>query len=223
MKIGDGSLKTETNKTNMSKLNNNIPSFKALVKKSFFTKQESDSKYFYNVYVFGIQSVAGKILTFHVITDDGMMRSRVPISEIYTKQPTNDIPFYYKQLWDCFSENVSVIEYDFLAFHKAQIMLRDGTRVWGTYLFTVDWFNNPYSDEPSDYKCGHIFEGDDGYLLCQPNNRLLWKDSNWITKKLPQDLKQFKVDIELLSVENQCNKWINVEDSNTYYYEFKQD
>jgi hypothetical protein len=223
MKIGDGSLKTEINKTNMSKLNDNIPSFKALVKKSFFTKQESDSKYFYNVYVFGIQSVAGKILTFHVITDDGMMRSRVPISEIYTKQPTNDIPFYYKQLWDCFSENVSVIEYDFLAFHKAQIMLRDGTMVWGTYLFTVDWFNNPYSDEPSDYKCGHIFEGDDGYLLCQPNNRLLWKDSNWITKKLPQDLKQFKVDIELLSVENQCNKWINVEDSNTYYYEFKQD
>jgi hypothetical protein len=207
----------------MSKLNHNIPSFKALVKKSFFTKQESDSQEFYNVYVFGIQSLAGKILTFHVITDDGMLRSRVPISEIYTKQPDNDIPFYYKQLWDCFSENVTVIEYDFLAFHKAQIMLRDGTKIWGTYLFTIDWFNNPYSDEPSDYKCGHIFEGDDGYLLCQPNNRLLWKDSNWITKKLPEDLKQFKVDTELPSVENQCNKWINVEDSNTFYYEFKKD
>jgi hypothetical protein len=206
----------------MNKLNSDIPSFKAFVKKSFFTKQESDVE-FYNVYVFGIQSLAGKILTFHVITDDGMMRSRVPISEIYTKQPNNDIPFYYKQLWDCFSENVSVIEYDFLAYHKAQIILRDGTMVWGTYLFTVDWFNNPYSDEPSDYKCGHIFEGDDGYLLCQPNNRLLWKDSNWITKKLPEDLKQFKVDTELPSVENQCNKWINVEDSNTYYYEFKKD
>lgn len=207
----------------MNKLNSNIPSFKALVKKSFFTKEELDNKDFYNVYVFGIQSVAGKILTFHVITDDGMLRSRVPISEIYTKKTDNDIPFYYKQLWDCFSENVSVIEYDFLAFHKAQIILRDGTMVWGTYLFTVDWFNNPYSDEPSDYKCGHIFEGDDGYLLCQPNNRLLWKDSNWITKKLPEDLKQFKVDFELPSVENQCNKWINVEDSNTYYYEFKKD
>jgi hypothetical protein len=207
----------------MSKLNSNIPSFKAMVKKSFFTKKESDNKDFYNVYVFGIQSIAGKIITFHVITDDGMLRSRVPISEIYTKEPANDIPFYYKQLWDCFSENVSVIEYDFLAFHKAQIVLRDGRKVWGTYLFTVDWFNNPYSDESSDYKCGHIFEGDDGYLLCQPNNRLLWKDSNWITKKLPEDLKQFKVDTDLPSVENQCDKWINVEDSNNYYYEFKQD
>jgi hypothetical protein len=206
----------------MALLNSNIPSFKAMVKKLFFTKNENDSNEYYNVYVFGIQSLAGKILTFHVITDDGMIRSRVPISEIYTKIPENDIPFHFKQLWDCFSENVTVIEYDFLAFHKAQIVLRDGTSVWGTYLFTVDWFNNPYSDEPSDYKCGHIFEGDDGYLLCQPNNRLLWKDSNWITKKLPSDLKQFKVDTELPSVENQCDRWVSVEDSNSYYYEFKE-
>lgn len=204
------------------KLNSNIPSFKAMVRKSFFTKDDNHKDDFYNVYVFGLQSLSGKILTFHVITDDGMIRSRVPISEIYTKKPENDIPFYFKQLWDCFSENVTVIEYDFLAFHKAEIILRDGTKVWGTYLFTVDWFNNPYSDEPSDYKCGHVFEGDDGYLLCQPNNRLLWKDSNWITKKLPDDLKQFKVDTELPSVENQCNKWVNVEDSNAYYYEFKK-
>ena len=206
----------------MALLNSNIPSFKAMVRKSFFTKNDLDISEHYNVYVFGVQSLAGKILTFHVITDDGMIRSRVPISEIYTKKPENDIPFYYKQLWDCFSENVSVIEYDFLAFHKAEIVLRDGAKVWGTYLFTIDWFNNPYSDEPSDYKCGHIFEGDDGYLLCQPNNRLMWKDSNWITKKLPEDLKQFKVDTELPSVENQCDRWVNVEDSNSYYYKFTE-
>jgi len=203
------------------KLNSNIPSFKALVKKSYFTKNAEDEKEFYNVYVFAIQSCAGRILTFHVMTDCGMLRSRVPISEIYTKIPTGDIPFNYKQLWDCFHENVAVVEYDFLAFHRAQIVLRDGSKVWGTYIFTIDWFDNPYSDEPSDYKCGHIFESDEGYLLCQPNNRILWKDSNWVTKKLADDLKQFKVDTELPSVENQSDKWIT-EDSNSYYYEMKQ-
>jgi hypothetical protein len=203
------------------KLNSNIPSFKALVKKSYFTKNVEDEKEFYNVYVFAIQSCAGRILTFHVMTDCGMMRSRVPISEIYTKIPINDIPFNYKQLWDCFHENVAVVEYDFLAFHRAQIVLRDGSKVWGTYIFTIDWYNNPYSDEPTDYKCGHIFESDEGYLLCQPNNRILWKDSNWVTKKLADDLKQFKVDTELPSVENQSDKWIT-EDSNSYYYEMKQ-
>ena len=204
----------------MAVLNENIPSFKALVRKSHFTKKQEDQNTFLNVYVFGIQSCAGTILTFHVMTDDGMVRSRVPISEIYTKVPTNDIPFNFKQLWDCFSTNVSVIEYNFLAFHRAQIVLRDGSKVWGTYIFTVDWYDNPYSDEPSDYKCGHIFESDDGYLMCQPNNRIFWRDSNWVTKKLPEDLKQFKVDDELPSVENLSDKWVT-EDSNSFYYDLK--
>jgi len=203
------------------KLNSNIPSFKALVKKSYFTKNQADEKEFYNVYVFGIQSCSGKILTFHVMTDTGMLRSRVPLSEIYFKEPENDIPDIFKQLWDCFSENVSVIEYDFLSYHKAQIVLRDGTKVWATYLFTVDWYDNPYSNEASDYKCGHIFRADDGYLLCQPNNRIFWRDSNWITKELPEDLKQFKVDTELISVENVSNRWVT-EDANSFYYDIKE-
>jgi hypothetical protein len=202
-------------------LNSSIPSFKALVRKSYFTKNNKDFNEFYDVYVFGIQSVAGVILTFHVMTDSGMVRSRVPISEIYLTEPKNDIPFNYKQLWDCFSENVAVVDYDFLAYHRAEILLRDGTKVWGTYMFTVDWFNNPYSDEPSDYKCGHIFSADDGYLLCQPNNRIFWKDSNWVTKKLPENLKQFKVDTELPSVENQSDKWIT-EDGNSFYYDMNK-
>ena len=204
----------------MALYNSNIPSFKGLVRKSHFTKNIEDKDIFLNIYVFGLQSADGKILTFHVMTDDGMVRSRVPISEIYTKIPENDIPFNFKQLWDCFSTNVSVIEYDFLNSHRAQIALRDGSKVWGTYMFTVDWFDNPYSDEPSDYKCGHIFRSDDGYLLCQPNNRIFWRDSNWVTKKLPEDLKQFKVDSELPSVENLSDRWVT-EDSNNFYYDIK--
>jgi hypothetical protein len=202
------------------KLNSSIPSFKALVKKSYFTKQDDDEEY-YNVYVFGIQSCSGKILTFHVITDSGMLRSRVPISEIYTSIPTNDVPFNYKQLWDCFSENVAVVEYDFLAFHRAQVVLRDGSKVWATYMFTVDWYDNPYSDEPSDYKCGHVLESDDGYLLCMPNNRIFWKDSNFVTKPLPENLKQFKVDTDLPSVENQSDRWV-AEDTDSFYYDISQ-
>jgi hypothetical protein len=204
----------------MNKLNSNIPSFKGLVRKSHFTKNKEEHDQFLNVYCFGIQSISGVILTFHVMTDDGMLRSRVPLSEIYVKEPTNDIPFNFKQLWDCFSENVSVIEYDFLKHHKAQITLRNGSLVWGTYMFTVDWFDNPYSDEPSDYKCGHIFKSDDGYLLCQPNNRIFWKDSNWVTKKLPDNLKQFKVDTEMISVENVSERWVS-EDSDCFYYDIK--
>ena len=205
----------------MNVLNSNIPSFKGLVRKSYFTKNQSDSETYINVYVFGLQSCGGVILTFHVMTDDGMVRSRVPISEIYTKVPTSDIPFNFKQLWDCFSINVSVIEYDFLAYHRAQIVLRDGTKVWGTYMFTVDWYDNSYSEEPTDYKCGHILAADDGYLLCQPNNRIYWKDSNFICRKFPIDKKDIKVDHELLSVETASDKWVS-EDTDSFYYNINE-
>jgi hypothetical protein len=202
-------------------LNENIPYFKALVKRSYFTRDESDTEYD-NVYVFAIQSIAGKILTFHVMTDYGMLRSRVPLNEIYFKEPTTDIPFHFKQLWDCFSENVSVIEYGFLGGHRCQVLLKDKTLVWASYLFTVDWYNNPYSNEPSDYKAGHVLVADDGYLLCMPNNRIYWKDSNWVTKSFPVDPKTIKVDIELPSVENQSDRWVS-EDTDSYYYDLNKE
>jgi hypothetical protein len=201
-------------------LNANIPAFKALCRKSHFTKDKSDADTYLNVYVFGIQSIQGKILTFHVMTDDGMLRSRVPISEIFIKPAINDVPFYFKQLWDCFSENVSVIQYDWLREHRADIILRDRKIISAQYILTIDWYDNPYSDEPSDYKCGHLMKADDGYLLLMPNNRMLWHDSNWITKK-PEDLNIFKVDSELPSVENICDKWM-ADDSDKFYYDINK-
>jgi hypothetical protein len=205
----------------MSKLNSNIPYFKCLIRESYFTKDDNDRDKFHNGYVFGIQSVSGKILTFHVMTDYGMLRSRVPISEIYIKEPVNDVPYHYKQLWDSFDNNVSVIVYDYLKDLRCRVILKDKSLVWATYMFTVDWYDNPYSDEPTDYKCGHVLVSDDGYLLCMPNNRIVWKDSNWITKDFPIDMKRIKVDNELLRVETVSDKWVS-EDGDSFYYDIKE-
>ena len=198
-------------------LNHNIDSIKCLVRLSHFTKREEDKDTYHNAYAFAIQSIAGKILTFHIMTDYGMVRSRVPISEIFFSEPTKDIPFHFKQLWDCFSENVSVICYDYLCEKRCQVVLKDGSMVWASYMFTVDWYNNAYSDEPTDYKCGHILIADDGYFLCQPNNRIFWKDSNWVTKSFPIEPKEIKVDSELLSVETISDRWVS-DDGDSYYY-----
>ena len=202
------------------KYNVSINNIKALVRVSHFTKRLEDSDKFHNVYLFGIQSVTGKILTFHGMTDYGMLRSRIPLDQIFLKQPANDIPFHFKQLWDCFSENLSVTTYEYLKEKRGQVVLRDGTKVWANYMFTVDWYDNSYSDEPTDYKCGHVMVADDGYLLCQPNNRIYWKDSNWITKPFPIPPKEIKVDTELRSVENISDRWVS-EDGDSYYYDIK--
>lgn len=203
-------------------LNSSIDNIKCYVRLSHFTKKEEDYNTFHNVYLFGIQSVANRIVTFHGMTDYGMLRSRIPLDQIFfTDAPTNDVPAHYKQLWDCFSENVTVTKYEYLETKKCQVILRDGTKIWATYLFTIDWFDNSYSEEPSDYKCGHILMADDGYMLCQPNNRLYWRDSNWITKDFPIDPKQIKVDTELRSVENVSDRWVS-EDGDSYYYDIKE-
>lgn len=203
-------------------LNENIPYFKCLVRRSHFTHNIKDEKEYDNAYAFAIQSVTGKILTFHIMTDYGMVRSRVPLSEIFVKEPKKDIPFYYKQLWDCFSENVVVKKYSFLLEKRCQVLLRDKTKVWATYLFTVDWYDNPYSDSPTDYKAGHILVADDGYLLCMPNNRIYWRDSNWVTADFPMNPKDIKVDKVLPAVESVANKWIT-EDTDSFYYDMNTD
>jgi len=203
-------------------MNYNIPHFRALVRKSYFTKNELDKDEFYNVICFAIQSISGKILTFHLVTDNGAMRSRVPIHEVYSKPPVgNNIPFHYHQLWDMFSENAHVIVYDFLKYHKCQIILKDRTFVESSYILTIDWFNNPYSEEAADYKCGHLLKGDDGRIYLMPNNRLIWRDSNWITNKDISDFSNWKVDEELLSVENVTDRWVS-EDNDNFFYLIKE-
>ena len=204
-----------TNEQNV--LNANIPSLKLKVRRSWLTKNEEDRTTYDNCYAFGIQSVTGKILTFHIMTDYGMLRSRVPISELFFSETNKDIPNDFKQLWDCFGENVSVIEYSYLVGKRCKVILKDKSLVWATYLFTVDWFNNAYSDEPTDYKCGHVLSADDGYLLCQPNNRIFWKDSNFITNVFPIEPKQFKVDTKLQSVESSSDRWVSSNEDSFYY------
>jgi hypothetical protein len=202
-------------------LNLNIPSFKCLVRASHFTKNEKDKDVYHNAYAFAVQSVEGKILTFHVMTDYGMLRSRVPLSEIFLNIPKSDIPSHYKQLWDCFSENAAVTTFNYLSGKRCNVVLKNGEKVWATYMFTIDWFNNPYSNEASDYKCGHILRSDEGYLLCQPNNRIYWKDSNWVTQDFPIEKQEIKVDQFLESVESYSDKWVS-EDTDSFYYNIKE-
>jgi hypothetical protein len=54
-----------------------------------------------------------------------------------------------------------------------------------------------------------------------PNNRIFWKDSNWVTKPLPENLKQYKVDTELPSVENQSDRCVT-EDGDSFYYDMNE-
>lgn len=61
----------------------------------------------------------------------------------------------------------------------------------------------------------------DGYLLCQPNNRIFWKDSNFITNEFPVDPKEFKVDTTLQCVEAESDRWVS-SNGDSFYYDINE-
>ena len=50
-------------------LNHNVDNLKCLVRVSHLTHNLEDRDKYHNAYIFGIQSISGKILTFHIMTD----------------------------------------------------------------------------------------------------------------------------------------------------------
>jgi hypothetical protein len=205
----------------MPVLNASCIEFRALVRRSYYTHNTKDhGNIFDEVMVFGIQSMPGRILTFHCLWDFGMIRARVPLSELYMKKDVVDVPLHYKQLWNCYSENFAITVFRYIEGNKCKVILKDGSMVWATYMFTVDWYDCPLSNIPQDAKSANVCFTDSGFLVAQPNNRLIWTDQSFVTRDFPVERKEIKVDNQFPSVESYSDKWIT-EDSDCFYYDIK--
>lgn len=198
--------------------NLNIPHFYCLLRKEHLYQNNKHFGEYENVAVFGAQSNAGKALLFTVMLDNGTIRSRVPIHMLCHKESkANQLDVL--QLWDCFSENVTVTTYNFLRGARAKVIFKDKTNCWGNYMMTFDWYDNPYSDEPSQYKCLHMIKLDDGNFALQPNNRIFWKEMSFTTKPFPEN-PDYKVDNAPFRCEDKSDRWI-ISDDDNYYYDIK--
>jgi len=164
-----------------------------------------------------IQSYGGKALLFHVLTDFGAHLSRVPLDCLSHKPLSADclLPLHMLQLWDCFSNNVTFVTFDYLTEARVKVTLKDTTHVWGNYFGTVDWYNNGYTDESTQFKQGHIILLDNGQIAVQPNNRLQFFDMSFTGAEFPTD--KLKVIQETPSVESVSEKWLINGDE--YFYE----
>jgi hypothetical protein len=182
-------------------LNINIPHFYCLLRKDHLYANESFIGEFEKVCVFAAQSNAGRALLFHVMLDNGTLRSRVPIHKLCSSEDSEEMSLDNLQLWDCYSENVSVIEYDYLSEMRCKVVFKNGSECWGSYMMTFDWFRNSFSDEPTQYKCLHMIELDNGCYTLQPNNRIFWRDMSFTTKPFPER-PDYKVDSQIYKCES---------------------
>jgi len=198
-------------------LNISIPHFYAKMRVEHFYQHDGRPG-MQDVIVFGAQSVAGKALTFHVMSDEGAVRSRVPVHMLAWKEDAPKKPLDHLQLWDCFGYEVTNTVYNYLTQSRVKVTFKDKTQEWGYYLMTFDWHSNPYSEEPTQYKAAHLLKLDDGNFTLQPNNRLEWKDMSFVTRPFPSQ-PDWKVDNKDWMCESISDKWVmNKEDEEIYYY-----
>lgn len=212
----------------MSYLNANIPLQIAYLDTSFLCDSlPNTTNEYIPVEIFSVVSIPRRCLMFNVMSEYGAQFTRVPIHYLSNiERPTSKYTLDWLQLWDCYSYYFSVQKYEYLKNSSAYIFLKDKKPETAKYLFTIDWcngedYNFGYSEVQGGHKLAHIFWGENGQMFAQPSNRCVFRDSGaWISKKLPETSKKWKVFTKEFSCEGLAHKW-TAGDEQLMYYEFQ--
>lgn len=206
----------------MPELNSDVPVFSCFVRSEFLYDLQSHHGEYEEVTVFGLASVQGRALGFHVLTERGAQIARLPLSALTFHKHEPHLPLHYLQLWDCFAYDVSVTKFSWLEEMRVKVVLRDRQFFDGSYMFTVDWYGNNDSEEPGDdgHKNAHVIQLDCGCIVAQPNNRVIWHEPSSITDPYRLD-KGDRPDYLINTHKWKCeidSKW-TAEDSYKMFYD----
>jgi len=150
--------------------------------------------------IFGACSLGGRAILFHCQLNNGAVYYRLPISA-FREERFSEPQFKLPQLqpWDCPSEDMEVITYDWLFNQRVQcIKLGD---IMGNYVTTFDWSGYGTTAEIAhEHKCAHLIKLDNGQFALQPNNFLLWHEKSNII--IDGSHKLLRTNKEYPSVEN---------------------
>lgn len=198
-------------------MNADIPYLRCWVRLPFVSSKTHGVE---EAYAFGIQSIPGRALAFHVMLQSGAHYRGVPIHAMALEPTAVALPLGDCELWDCFSYRPEVTVFSYLRDHEATCYLRSCT-VSGTYLWTVDWLPDTWERpgftlSPEQNKCGHVMALADGNLACLPTNRIAWKDAYFIGKNPNPRAQGYKVQDEVYQAEDSS---FDVSREAGYYYE----
>jgi hypothetical protein len=211
----------------MAYLNANIPPIYCQVRKEYLYDLKEHHGENEDCVVFGVASITGKALLFHIMLPNGAVFYRLPISAFFKKHISRsevpDMSVDQLQLWNCFSYYPSVHCFDWLSNISGKFLGKNKKFYKGQYLFTVDWahpesniLNTEHSEIPQEHKCAHIIELENGNYAAQPNNRIIWHVNSYTTENNWPD---YKVQNTVWDVEGA--DWVT-EDSDKMFYDLEK-
>lgn len=128
--------------------------------------------------IFGACSLGGRAILFHCQLNNGAVYYRLPISA-FRQELFSEPQFKLHELqpWDCPSEDMEVITYDWLFNQRVQCLKLNN--MMGNYVTTFDWSGTGTTAEIAhEHKCLHLIKLDNGQFALQPNNYLLWHEKS---------------------------------------------
>ena len=210
----------------MAYLNANIPPIYCKIRTEYLYDMDPKKRGERDCVIFGIASISGRALLFHILLPNGAVYYRLPISAFFQKHLSRDqvpdMSVDQLQLWNCFSYWPSVHTFDFLSGVDGKFRGKDKQFYPGQYLFTIDWahpetniLNTEHSEIPQEHKCAHILALTNGNYAAQPNNRIIWHINSYTTES---DWPDYKVQNTVWDVEG--SDWVT-EDSDKMFYEIE--
>jgi hypothetical protein len=123
--------------------------------------------------------------------EDGGIWWRMPIHAFCWKEDAPQQELDELVLWDSFTYHVGVTAFPILKNKTCKFTSRRRVQYSGRYLFTLDWGSSTdmsdtdfgLSEFPSQHKCGHFIQMDNGNFAIQPNNRLIMHDPSFTVKE----------------------------------------
>ena len=133
-------------------------------------------------YIFAVTALENRTLLFTCHTENGAVFSRLPIWAFRTKDYTDageDLDLETLCPWSALGGNASIIKHRYLKDYEVKCKIGDEF-VAGRYLFTIDYNEGLYAQDPEQHKTHNVIELDSGFYAALPNNFCLFEDSHFV-------------------------------------------
>ena len=190
----------------MPYLNHNTPNITCFIRNEYLFNHEKGHGEYTPANIHSVASIENRVPLFEAFLSNGVNWTRRPLSAFCWKE-CDPLPLEELVYWDCFSPYIDVSIRSRFRGLRAQLITPSTAKVWGEYLFTLDWAweNKGILDtnfsETSEHKCAHLFKADSGHFYAYPNNRIIWHDKAWSDEPITCN-PGYKIDTNIYSVEN---------------------
>ena len=126
---------------------------------------------------FGLHAHAGRAFTISVHLKSGAVYRHLPLHAFAFEPTPEPWKLEQAQLWDCFGDEFSVGEFDYLQSLLAKAYI-GGKWIEAEYLFTLEFIGDGWSEAPDQTKASHFLRVGNR-LSVQAGNRILFKDPSF--------------------------------------------